>query len=368
MFFRAAAVVVLIVVGVGQAVGETHAERKSGPCSLRLLSRDDFLKSRDQCHLVSVGERAKWDCFCAAEKLQETDNPHEDYSGYGIQLNYTIVNRTSAPVFTHLSIAFFDKDNNFLGGCMAPTLLEMKGGMRGFTSQRVYLPLDVLKRVASYRIVHYESDNDGSTERPRLRTNKTTLAAGNARHPQWHVFWAGDHKGIAQTIEGDCLIGYGSCLEVMGEEVQHDVSKMAFDVKFEGKARLKGGCSFWLDNFQRAYWFIDSRGSVTNPTKVPMYFQYCAAFFDASGDLVGCLVKTSFAGHNWNYDERHRRFLLGAEGLKPGEFGCPDLGSPGGDEIRIPDGYYETITSYKLTYYESAVPVGRESPVTIGRE
>ncbi len=36
------------------------------------------------------------------------------------------------------------------------------------------------------------------------------------------------------------------------------------------------------------------------------------------------------------------------------------LATVSGGAIRLPDAFYRTIASYKLTYYESAVPIGRE--------
>jgi hypothetical protein len=84
---------------------------------------------------------------------------------------------------------------------------------------------------------------------------------------------------------------------------------------------------------------INANVEVKNEAKVPMFFHYYVAFFDAKGELLGCAGQGDF----------------GDDGLKPGE--KTQLGSC---LIFLPHGDAKRVASYKITWYESEKAIGAD--------
>ena len=114
-------------------------------------------------------------------------------------------------------------------------------------------------------------------------------------------------------------------------------SKDAFTVQVGQK--IKGTCTFSISDFFHAK-IINACCVVQNTGDKPRYCQYYVAFFDKSGKLVGC------AGQG-----------IDDAGLAPSEHPTT-LGSC---LIPLPLGTHETVASYKVTFYEADVPIGKRA-------
>ncbi len=102
--------------------------------------------------------------------------------------------------------------------------------------------------------------------------------------------------------------------------------------------QIKGTCKFYIDEFFSKK-IVNANIKIENTSTVPLFCYYYVAFFDNSGNLVGCGAQESFSGGG---------------GLKPGESLL--LGSC---LMPLPEGQHEKISSYKIAFYESEVPIGK---------
>ena len=126
-------------------------------------------------------------------------------------------------------------------------------------------------------------------------------------------------------------IKQGPCKLKQGGAFDEDV----FTVKV-GK-QIKGTCKFYIDEFFGKK-IVNANIKIENTTSMPLYCHYHVAFFDDSGNLVGCASQGTF----------------GDDGLGPGE--STHLGSC---LITLPLGQHEKISSYKVAFYESKTPIGK---------
>lgn len=219
MSFRVATVMLILLVAASQSLAEVQVERKSGPCKLRSMTWDDFLKARDQCLLVDAGQRAQTKYYCWAEKMKkvkDNDNDPFDHSGYGIQVYSDTTNITKKNFYILWSIAFFDKKGNFLASACYPgggPIQPSKDDSRGPTihsshsfGSKLFLPGEVLRQVASYQLTHYESDQPLGIQHPPLQDASKAPDANQSQRPDWKVLWTGARHSLAQTAEGKCTI------------------------------------------------------------------------------------------------------------------------------------------------------------------
>jgi len=93
---------------------------------------------------------------------------------------------------------------------------------------------------------------------------------------------------------------------------------------------IHGACKFFVDEFFGKT-IINANMSLKNTSKERRNCQYYVAFFDKGGKLVGCASQG-----------------LGDYGLAPGK--DTNMGSC---LIFVPDGVAETVTSYKVRFYET---------------
>lgn len=94
---------------------------------------------------------------------------------------------------------------------------------------------------------------------------------------------------------------------------------------------------FFIDDFFEKL-MICANVEIKNPTNKIMHCEYYVAFFDREGNLVGCASQGTMD-----------------DGLKAGEdtnfSSCL---------VFIPHSMFDKVTSYKLIFYESEVPIGKE--------
>ncbi len=96
---------------------------------------------------------------------------------------------------------------------------------------------------------------------------------------------------------------------------------------------LRGVCKFYIsDVLGRPT--ISAGIEVTNPTNLLRGYQYCVAFYDKAGELIGCSERSD------------TRMMPGCQ-------------SDDGCVIFLPDDVAETVASYKIRFYESDATPGK---------
>lgn len=131
----------------------------------------------------------------------------------------------------------------------------------------------------------------------------------------------------------------GSCTLTDGSE-----SEGRYEVRVGTK--LKGTCRFSLSDFFGQQ-IISAPIEVSNQSEKPMHCHYYVAFFDKNGNLLGC---------------------TGQGTMKDGGIAPGDNTQFGSCLIPLPKTVREKAVSYKITYYESDMPIGTKSDKPVPME
>ena len=271
------------------------------------------------------------------------------------------------PRYFGYNVAFFDTDENLLA-CSGGNMREPRKILSGITNSStdvMPIPKNVHQCIDTYKTAYYESDApigtatydphhkfvvhyiDGDTGKESRRSWPAWKSDGELKGIPFHIrdgarpLPCNPKEGWkAETVEGKCRLKKKLEDDEFDSEEKLDVTLSAGET-----LRLKFLGHFFINKHNA----IETWVHFKNPSDAKLYGALYIAFFDKYGNLVGSVQERVTT-------EAHATYPLATVDGKP----SPD--SKGNCRIlwiSLPLGLEDSITSYKITLYESEKPFGQ---------
>lgn len=272
-----------------------------------------------------------------------------------IQVSFNATNRDERPIFYDYFVSFFDEDDNLLACCRSESIDQLSPDTQAASTPTFSFPKGLHKSIKYYKVALYESDrelgeidlNDSkqfTVTSTNANTGKVTITSfpvqpspGEVRGESIKIREGARRLHDDQLANFKCETLEGNCIISEVEEKEHIWVANQTDVRVRFK--------FDKDSQHR----LIPQANLLNKTDGQRYCQYAIALFDRHGNLVCCI----------NGDERE----LDPNGMQPeisvnGVAQRSDDSFLGYSSIRLPKTAMDSISCFKMTVFESDVPIG----------
>lgn len=268
---------------------------------------------------------------------------------------------TDSPMHYVYCVAFFDKDDNLVACVNKPVTVDNTPVDPRSSSFRSMpkIPDAVVAMIDSYRLAYFEAEVpigrsiaaiDQISQGPRYSDADEgadgTEGDGEGARKGIQFRIRNGSRALDHLASGDCRVVSveGECsLPKVSDSDKHESDKM-FKVPVGNERGLSASCLFKFNTENSLTVHI----AVENPTDKRLYGSVFIAFFDKHGNLVACTERDATT------DENDSRSKLKIDGKRSPTSYWNDVFYP----VAVPHGLESSITSYKVTMYESSRPIG----------